>query len=318
MFGSAILDIAIGLMFVYLLLSLIVTAVNELIETFIKLRAAQLAQGVAKLLGKEKAEEFFKSALIKGLSPKTFFGNGSRKPSYIPAQTFASAVLNLIAPAEVAAPRTIEKVKDGINSLPAPRPNDEAPDLKTALTILLEESQRDLDRLEQCIAVWFDRQMERVAGWYKRKASLITFVVGLAITVLANVDSIRLCKALSSDSALRASLVAQAQEAVKQPLPGPPDKGDTKGNATKEYQAKMDIIEQRVQKLEGLGLPIGWAGQPSDTCALDRILGWLLTTFAVSLGAPFWFDLLSRLIKIRATGKNEKPKTEMPAAPAQA
>ncbi len=35
-------------------------------------------------------------------------------------------------------------------------------------------------------------------------------------------------------------------------------------------------------------------------------LGFLLLAFAICLGAPFWFDLLQKLIKIRASGKKEE------------
>ncbi len=36
-----------------------------------------------------------------------------------------------------------------------------------------------------------------------------------------------------------------------------------------------------------------------------KFLGFLILAFAVCLGAPFWFDLLSKLIKLRGTGKQE-------------
>jgi hypothetical protein len=40
-------------------------------------------------------------------------------------------------------------------------------------------------------------------------------------------------------------------------------------------------------------------------------LGWLITAFAVSLGAPFWFDLLNKFVNVRASGKapEEEPKS---------
>ena len=50
---------------------------------------------------------------------------------------------------------------------------------------------------------------------------------------------------------------------------------------------------------------------PNQTGGLETLLGWLITALAITLGAPFWFDLLSKLINIRGTGN----KTD-PAAPA--
>src|SRR5207245_4507172 len=117
--GSVVIDIAVGLVFTYLLLSLIVTAVQEVIESVIKLRAAHLAKGVEKLLGSEKATEFFDKPLIKAASPDKWRGAGTRKPSYIEAQSFSTAVLDIIARADTAGPRTIEEIKAGIAELPA-------------------------------------------------------------------------------------------------------------------------------------------------------------------------------------------------------
>ena len=41
-----------------------------------------------------------------------------------------------------------------------------------------------------------------------------------------------------------------------------------------------------------------------------NLLGWLLTTAALTMGAPFWFDLLKNVIGLRATGPAPKSTTE--------
>jgi len=51
MFGSELLDVVIGMVFVFLLLSLICSAVNELLETRLKNRAGDLEKGITGLLG---------------------------------------------------------------------------------------------------------------------------------------------------------------------------------------------------------------------------------------------------------------------------
>lgn len=42
---------------------------------------------------------------------------------------------------------------------------------------------------------------------------------------------------------------------------------------------------------------------------LAMIFGWLITSAAASLGAPFWFDTLKRVISVRSSGKapEERP-----------
>jgi hypothetical protein len=296
MFGSAILDVAIGLTFVYLLFSLIVTAAQEVIESFIKLRAAHLAKGIQKLLGSEKTKEFFEHALIKGLSPDAWFGNKPRKPSYIPAQTFSTTVLNMIAKPDNSGETTIQAIKEGINSL-----KDE--NLKQVLTTLLQEGHGKVEKFEENLQSWFNSQMERVSGWYKRKVQLIMLVVAFMITIGMNADSLVLTKALSNDEALRASLVAQAQEIAKQPLV----REDQENIAIlNEIKKEVTGLEGRIKAIQELGLPLkfGWWSQRPDNFNLaEAIPGWLLTTLAISLGAPFWFDILSKIMSIRSTGK---------------
>jgi hypothetical protein len=87
-------------------------------------------------------------------------------------------------------------------------------------------------------------------------------------------------------------------------------------------------------------LPLGWAEGP--TVGADPIgcgiaqawpstdpgrwvaafrqhwIGWLITVLAISLGSPFWFDLLNRFMSIRSGGKApeerpKKPREEQPA-----
>jgi hypothetical protein len=118
------------------------------------------------------------------------------------------------------------------------------------------------------------------------------------LTLMVNADTVMIVNALSRDSTLRASIVAAAQEAAKQPLP------QDGGNAS-------DIVKTLENRINALQLPIGWAADSKDPRSLPssfgdavmKLLGLSLTAFAVSLGAPFWFDLLNRLVNLRATGK---------------
>jgi hypothetical protein len=103
MFGSPILDVAIGLVFVYLLLSLIATALRETMEAWMKSRAGQLELGIRTLLqdlsGDDLARKVYEHPLIYGLyggkyEPPAGGGQrirrGSSLPSYIPPRPAAS------------------------------------------------------------------------------------------------------------------------------------------------------------------------------------------------------------------------------------
>lgn len=109
MFGSTILDVAIGLMFVYLLLSLMVTASSEIIAAWLKRRNKNLWLGVENLIGSQIAQDFYNHPLIRSLSPprpvkESPWQSLLRKvravapgPSYIPSRTFAIALLDQLS-----------------------------------------------------------------------------------------------------------------------------------------------------------------------------------------------------------------------------
>jgi hypothetical protein len=409
MFGSAILDVAIGLIFVFLLVSLMVTAVTELLAGWRKWRAKTLWSGLVNLLddpGKTGwTEILYAHPLIQGMSPPPKKGptapeGGKNGPSYIPPSTFALALLDvvrddrnvrdwmrrelaaavaglgdpkaaatrqaigalskvaglgetmagLLAQAE-AAGSTPETLRAGAAALVAALPDSALVDagnarleesrLGRALAVLEEEAGGDAERLKAGIVRWFDNGMDRVSGWYKRHTQLVHVLLATALTLGINVDSILIVQHLATDTALRSSLVAQAQAYARENR----DPAQTDQN--------LAALEARLQQVD---LPVGWkldpgappsaaklAAQPAtpSSASIDRDLyrrtlyydpghlaadfaylgsavlfhlwGWLLTAIAVSLGAPFWFDILNKVITIRAAGK--APGEVRPAAP---
>ncbi len=315
MFGSNVLDVAIGLVFVYLLLSLIVTAGTELLASCFKWRANNLRQGIERLLSPDLAKQLYDHPLIKKLSKH------GQWPSYIPSQTFALALLDsLPAP-------TLEGSPGG-NDISSLIKSVAEPEVARVLSVLAEQAGQDPEKLKKSIENWFNDSMDRVSGWYKRKTQAVNLILAAAVTVAVNADSILVIRSLSNDAALRSALVAQAQELVKQP-PGQerPDQGGTEGTSA------LKAIETRANRLTMLGLPLGWTTEADGsfrqwlgwlphgrdgqewvnlwfTTLRYHVAGWLLTALAVSLGAPFWFDMLSKIITIRSAGSipEQKPR----------
>jgi hypothetical protein len=322
MLGSTILDVAIGLIFVFLVMSIIITAVSELIASGLKWRAKNLEEGIRNLLqprlskgdtpAHDIADKIYAHPLVNSLS------RAGGKPSYIPSRTFALSLLDVLANLNTGAPKAKENLEAFINGIPNQ-------DLKGSLRVLSEEAEHDLEKLKENIEIWFNNSMDRVSGWYKRRTQLVHVVLGIVFAFGLNVDTFLIGKSLANDSALRDSLVAQAQELAK-------EKPEAGGDSRKE-------IQERIRQLGGLGLPIGWSDQPVEglrewpgwlpgtkvksnadsditwgalwwQTLRFHIVGWFLTAFAASLGAPFWFDLLNKFMNLRSVGKSpeEKPK----------
>jgi hypothetical protein len=300
MFGSALLEILIGLAFVYLLLAVICSALSEWIARIFAMRSKNLEAGIRNLLeDPELVQKVYQHPLLKSFYRKGWFDklrNRRGGPSYISSRTFTLALLDIAAPAD---PKDRPKDFEGVRHAVA-KCNVLNDTMKTALLVLIDEGAGDLKKARENIENWFDDTMNRVSGWYKRKAQLIVLLLALVFCVALNADTITITNSLSSDSTLRAAVVAAAEETAKAPPP------DSKTPLTR-------ITELR-SELEHLGLPIGWLKASHDyvdprevpTSAKGwfyKILGLLLTTIAVSLGAPFWFDLLNKLVNLRGAGK---------------
>ena len=215
MFGSAILDTAIGLIFVFLAVSLAVSAANEVLAALFKLRARNLLLGIQELLQDPSADglvtRFYKHPLIAGLA-----ANGG-KPSYIPSRTFVLALLDLVSPTTEGTNRTLNDLKAGIEKLPA--------SLQVTFRVLLDEAGHDIERFKTQLEIWFNNTMDRASGWYKRKTQAIQLVLALAIVVIANVDSIRSTEVfleliLLSAIQLRTQRIRLSKQAYRRDLQG--------------------------------------------------------------------------------------------------
>jgi hypothetical protein len=303
MFGSQALEIAISLALLYMLLALICSVLNEWMAGFLDMRAKHLWEGVRNLLydsnGTGLARQLYDHSLIKNL------GRSGKLPSYVPSRAFALALFDLVAP--LSGSTTTRTLKD-IRSSVARVSNEQ---VRKTLAVLIDDAGDDLGKAQENIERWYDDAMDRVSGWYKRKAQLFIFGWAFAVILSVNADTILIANTLARDATLRTSLVAMAEVTAKEALP-------------KNAEQAKDRIKQLSAEIELLELPIGWSLERNDPKALPhgaggwglKIIGLLLTAGAVSLGAPFWFDLLNKLINIRSVGKQpERSPQEKGIAP---
>jgi hypothetical protein len=193
-------------------------------------------------------------------------------------------------------------VQAGVNTLPDGHS-------KESMLVLIDKTRREVKNAEhqveafrQNIETWYNNSMDRVGGWYKRWTQRVLFILAFVVVFAANADTLMLIQRLTMDGAVRAALVNAAQDAAKLPAP---EGGavDTRVNAV-------------LDRAKDLNLPLGWALAVNDPrhipleksgwdfsgWLLFKVFGLLISACAVSLGAPFWFDLLSKFVNIRGTG----------------
>jgi hypothetical protein len=306
MFGSEILDVAIGMIFTYLLLSLICSAANELIELGLKNRASDLEKGLRELLndpdGSGFVEKLYDHGMISGLYKGTYDPKAADKsnlPSYIPSRNFALAILGILVPDDASSAGSMASFRQAVGKIENVR-------VKNALVAMLHTAGEDVDRFRDSIEGWFNSTMDRVSGWYKRRTQIIVFVLGLIVAGVMNVNSVSIANDLWVHKAQRDALVSAAQGYLGNPSVKEGEGGNRQG------------LEATVKALGDSGLPIGWhINRQRDTngwiaFGVVSIVGWLLTACAASLGAPFWFDMLNKFIVVRSTIKpHEKSGEEL-------
>lgn len=325
MFDSAILDTVIGVVFVLVLFSTVCAAVREWIEGLLKTRACYLEYGIRELLADKGAgglvEKLYTHPLVSGLfagdyrpprsSTRSVSDWGRRNlPSYIPARNFAAALVDLAARGQVGAPppgsQSGKIDLDALRRTVSTLQNDK---VERVLLNAIDLAEGDINQAVANVAAWFDSGMDRVSGWYKRLSSRIIFVVALALALILNIDLLRIGRELYGNEGQRAMLAAYAASSVSD-------------------AAFVEKRRQAFERMQDKDFPVGWdqaqldrlarvSGRAGDYTAgsfVDLVVwsvSFVFTAFAATLGAPFWFDVLNKVMVIRATVKpHEKSKEE--------
>jgi hypothetical protein len=353
-FGSAILEVAIGILFLYFLLSTVCSSINEIIATILRWRSKNLEQALLNLVPDSQLRtQILNHPLITAmgsqpsyLSSRTFslallhsLSGGDGSMSMTTVRTTAQSLATSAAQAgqataqqltgqalvalidatrdpqgEAQALATVKKrVEDGLQISPPPSGLQELRQQLIGATSLdgvrdavatlpegppkvwaqgvVESARQEIDtatyKLEDVrrrVELWFDHAMDRASGAYKRDTLKVLAIIAVLLTIVTGADTVKFVSRLYVDTALRAELTQQATQ------PGPVD------------------ITQAVQQLEPAASLFGYADFPS-TSSPDfprwmglKFGGEILTIFALLLGAPFWFDLLTKVANLRGTG----------------
>jgi hypothetical protein len=377
MLSSGIIDLAIGLVFVFGVTAALSSVFTELIARFLGLRGAYLLGGLRELLDGTGSKTALNDAvgnynemktLVKGAVPATppaatatksatgallgspilrsqgMIGQISSRnltvgpgkpgrpsrittgtwkrpwracrslPSYISAQSFSAAIIDLLVP-NAAGQTTMAQVQDGINTLPGWMPA-----LKESLQTLAANAGEDIDLFRTSVENWYDDHMSRVSGWYKRHVAKITIVVGAILILLLNINTLTIGRTLWNNSVVRTAVSSVAAK--------------TTSCQNQSQQDCLASLQKQLSEAAQAGLPIGWAtvpdcAAPKTSCNwLDQrgifsrhggsgwevvlvLIGFLITIIALTPGARFWFDILGKLGSLRTTGP--KPAVTPPS-----
>ncbi|MEO8869751.1 MAG: hypothetical protein ABI357_02840 [Granulicella sp.] len=385
MLGSSILDVAIGMAFIYLLLSLIASTVQEAIATLVQTRSANLEHGIRSLFsggqlqnGQLFIDKLYRHGLVRGLyqDPATdlprvegplsrgaecyaFLQKRVRRlrdrlravlrfflgvtaspgiqgvkdhfllPSYIPARTFSLTLIDILNLDKQNGKPPLHNIEQHLLALMGntngARLNGghKAAEAMLALLADANNAKDSMDKFRCNLENWYNDAMDRVSGWYKNYTQKVLLVIGLFLAITFNVDSIRVGRTLWFDRDARQGLVNAASSYAQKNIPENSPNGTALPNDGLTDRMKTTVRAFNDVSSEYL-LPIGWHYSVADYKSIvrdyqrwdmihifEQLFGWLVTAFALSLGAPFWFDLLNKFMVVRGTVKpSEKSRTE--------
>jgi len=337
-----ILDLIIGVTFIYFLLSLICVALQEIKARQKKERSENLRKWIYDTFNKDGGSSelgmlLWNNIIIDGLT------QDGKAAAYIPKEVFVSALLDEIHYAsddksERKEYTKLNKIKND-EVVDINKPRDQADQLsieslaqpfdflaigqsieksdllplriKRVLRQIHSESFNNMESFRDRLERWFDQAMERNAGTFKKEAQKSVLIFACIVTVLLNVDSIKLIKYFHGNPEVAARVADAAERMIKDPnvIHHMKQESSPLQDST-SVKAQVIEIKGYLKKLNQLELPIGWGNESwenfiFDTSGWKRIslVGWLITVFAVSLGAPFWYDTLNKLVDLRSAGK---------------
>jgi hypothetical protein len=311
---TTIVSFAVSMIFLFLMFSAACSAIQEIVANALRWRAKTLEKGLAGLfLSDEFKEGLYKTPLIEGLCSPNTLGALTRKPSYIPSATLAMAVLHLAQ----------EKNMNLTGVAGALTTTDPLAKTESLLRTILRGS-TTFEEQKAKLEDWYNDSMDRVSGWYKRKSHMTLWIIGIVICLAFNADSIALGNAFWNDPTLRAAINEAATDYVK--------------NAPSTEEPKDSFVRLNKVRQQMTTIPLGWCKVSSTTdlqgfCwpnlagstrvktlvdvplgdprrvvggvsewLLWKLVGIALTALAISQGAPFWFDLLQKIVNLRLGG----------------
>jgi hypothetical protein len=318
MLNSVIFFIAITLVFIYLVLALMVTGVNEIWFTFLSTKAKSLEKFLARLFFDQEWKEIFDkvkvSPFINVLKKKS-----DRFPEYVPSENFTSALLTAIGKGKA----DLESVKEAVNK------KTDKGQFYDMLAALISQN-ADMDKIRMEIERIFNASMDRLSSWYKKNAKIMSFFIALAVCAALNIDTIDISVKMWKNKAQAeqfASFAADAGKMFEKDVSGQimlrnradtlarvnvvvvPAGGEAPARDSLNVKGAVQQIITTYDVLTDLGIPMGWSNDNIPSCEggvwwtivlwLLKVIGIGLTAVATSLGAPFWFDILSRATPLK-------------------
>ena len=339
---DAILEVATGIIFAWLILSVATMEIQTWITHRLDMRSKFLEESILDMFKNEKSlvDQFYDHPAIKELSKLDKNGK-LKKPENIPSTVFAEVAVEVLLNAgkkgeEVpAGTMSFDAMQSGLNEAKSMNPELSRLIDRICPTVgipsgggpgvsySIEDVNQKVAEYRKNAEKWFDNIMGSASTWYRQNALTWAFGIGLVLAIIFNIDTINITEQLWREPTVRQALVAQAQNF--------------------ELVNGTDNISQVPGYFDSLSMPVGWTSIPAADASVCRqfitftaegsvayragnecrvmvnippinnlwgwvikLLGLVISAFAARQGAPFWFDLLRKLVNLRSSTQPAK------------
>ena len=312
---SPLLDFLIALVYVLAICSTLLSLCYELVSYWLRSRAYFLHKVLDDVFNDNALNNLNLAELIYNFPQVDFTKrNYNSKPMYISANNFAKSLVHAL--------NDYYTKKNMIlpNGSTTPTPNTTLPtapfqlfeaavkslkmsDLKTLMESFINSSGNDFEKLIKNIETWYNDYMDRVTGWFKVRTQKRMIWIAIPVAIIFNLNFLHIGKKLYSDKANTAIIASMAEKFQ------PPGIDTIK--TTSDYKKAVKLKEDLIDSLQTANVPMGWGPENKKyftTNWFSSIIGWLLMAAAMVMGAPFWYDLLNKLVNMRKAGL--KPNTD--------
>jgi hypothetical protein len=333
--GLEFLDLVIGLIFIYLIYSIAASTLWEFFVNIFHLRANNLRDWIVNNFDffnfetdrSDKKKKIISNKILNHPMVRGMLKNpevAEKNPSYISSKVFADVLLDLMVNHDSDPDNKPWKSVD-INTLRSSLETSKVlpQKLKSTLLQYISEASGDLQKVKDKLGTWYDEAQERLLGSYKKNLQVWIFVISSVLVCITNADTLKLVSYFYNNDDARVAIANKAALFVKDTAivnlvtkidstafnsASKRDKDALKAKADEKITTLKKLNEELIQS----SIPIGWNNEDIKTYKsvfdyLKKIGGLLLSILAVSMGSPFWFDILNKLVSLRSSGT--KPKT---------
>lgn len=322
-----IIEVAISLVVIFFLMSTLVSFIYEIFSLVFSSRGKILKNSLKLLLNENKEsskviDTMYESAHIYKLRIFKKLNHSKYLPANISPESFANALIEHIYAGQVS--EDISQFKNQVVRLT----NNFLKEKLLTLIAELDTGKQTIAGIKENIMKWYDDYMKTVTEVYKLRSKVIICILSAIICICMNIDTITLTEFFWKNKEKREMMVGFAErlqeetfklDSLNKNKQGPKVSVGNLPNESQDQRIKRILAknQQILDTLNQFELPIYFNqyiiekeslkdGYMWARYLLIKLFGLAITTFCLTLGAPYWYQMMQNLIQVKKTLSGNK------------